>query len=776
MRGILHVTGIVQGVGFRPFIYRLAKQYHLTGYVLNMGNFGVKIEIEGEENRLKAFVNDIWEKHPQIARIDKIEEKWEDNPPKYSDFQIMKSVKRPGDLIVLPPDIAICDECLSDFNNPVKYPKRYYHYPFIACSVCGPRYTTVVDLPYDRPLTTMNKFPFCKDCAQEYQNPSDRRYHAQTFACKICGPKFTLHEKTGELVELEDPFLESIKLLKEGKILALMGIGGVHLVCTPEDDVVFELRKRKRKRKYKPFAVMAPSIKAVRTFAIITPLEEKLLTSFRRPIVLLQQNEDYYLSKEIAPGLSNIGVFLPYSGIHYLLFQNDEFPALIMTSGNISNLPMAIDRERVVQELNTLADFFLLHNRPIYQRCDDSVVRLIGDKPAIIRRSRGYVPEHIDIPFDTKQYQVIAFGPELHVTGAVLKKGRCFPTQHIGDVTSLELLDFLEGSVSHLMKLLRIEKPDAVVCDKNPVFLSTQLAQRKAREFDCELFQIQHHHAHLLGLMAEYRLNPEDEIIGIALDGVGYGKEGEVWGGEIFLASYDEFKSLAQLQLQPMPGGDRCVYYPVRMLAAMLSSKISLGELENLIRNDYLDGLPYRDNELKVLLNQLQKKKNLFYTSGMGRVLDALSALLHICLERTYEGEPAIRLEHFAMRGNKKALDFKIPNSSAHKICINTSELILQALAYLKEGKNPYDIAASAQYALATKIAEVAIELATEYSINQVGLSGGVAYNQTITLTIKQKIEMAKKQFLQPYKVPPGDAGISTGQCVFGIVQLIKNI
>ncbi|HUY00352.1 MAG TPA: carbamoyltransferase HypF [Candidatus Deferrimicrobium sp.] len=774
MKAILHITGIVQGVGFRPFIYRVAKQYHLNGFVLNMGNFGVKVEVEGKKETIEKFLHELQTNHPEIARIDNLEVEWLDIVSQYKDFNILKSVDKPGDLIVLPPDVAICNDCLTEFNDAKKFPTRYYRYPFIACSVCGPRYTTVIDLPYDRPLTTMNQFPFCTDCAREYQDPNDRRYHAQTYACRVCGPKFTLKDNTGKLIQTGDPFRDSVELLKEGRILAIMGIGGVHLVCKPEDDIVLELRRRKKERKFKPFAVMSPSIEKIRTFAKVTPLEENLLTSFRRPIILLQRSEKYYLANEIGPGLSNIGVFLPYSGIHYLLFQKYEFPALIMTSGNISNLPMAIDHENVIKELKTLADYFLLHNRPIYQRCDDSVVRVIGDKPAIIRRSRGYVPEHIDIPFDTKEFQIIAYGPELHSTGAVLKKSRCFPTQHIGDVTSLELLDFLDSSVLHLMKLLRIESPDAIVCDQNPVFLSTQLAKRKMQEYNCELFQIQHHHAHILGLMAESGLRPEEEVIGIVLDGVGYGQEGEVWGGEIFLTKYNEFESLAQLQLQPIPGGDRCVYYPVRMLAAMLSNVIPYEKLEKLIKTNYIQGLPYQENELKVLLNQLQTEQNIYYTSGMGRVLDAISALLHVCYQRTYEGEPAIRLEHFAMQGDIHALNFKIPTLTTQKLWINTSDLLLQALNYLKAGEQPTNIAASAQYALANKIAEVAVELAEDQGIKRIGFSGGVAYNASITLTIKKCVEEAGKIFLQHNKIPSGDAGVSTGQSIFGAIQLLQ--
>lgn len=774
MRGILHVTGIVQGVGFRPFVYRLAKKFGLKGYILNMGNFGVKIEVEGKQAEIAAFNEAIRTSYPPIARIDSMELEWDAKDQGYADFTILKSMERSGDIIVLPPDVAICDDCLAEFNDPNKFPSRYYHYPFIACSVCGPRYTTVVDLPYDRLRTTMDIFPFCVDCAREYQDPTDRRYHAQTYACRVCGPKFTLETREGVSIQTKNTFHEAAKLLEEGKILAVMGIGGVHLTCKPEDDVVLELRRRKKKRKYKPFAVMAPSLEKARTFAKINPIEEDLLTSFRRPIVLLEQDDGYYLSKELAPGLSNIGVFLPYSGIHCLLFRKHDFPALVMTSGNVSNRPMAIDRVQVVKELQDLADAFLLHDRPIYQRVDDSVVRVIADKAAIIRRSRGYVPEHVDIPFDTKEFQVIAFGPELHSTGAVLKKSRCYPTQHIGDVTSLELLDFLDSAVSHLMKLLRMAAPDAVVCDLNPVFLSRQLAQRKAEEYGCKLYEIQHHHAHLLGLMAEHKIMEGEEIVGIILDGVGYGKEGEVWGGELFIASYGHFESLAQLQLQPMPGGDRCVYYPVRMLAAILSSQLDRTELEELLKTDYLDGLPYRKNELKTLFSQLETKTGLYYSSGMGRVLDAVSALLHVCNERTYEGEPAIRLEHFARLGKKDTLKFRIPLTGEKKVTIGTTELLIQALEYLQQGKKPHDIAASVQYNLAKKVVEVALELAERRGIQRVGFSGGVAYNDAITATIKKEVQAAGKIFLQPSIIPPGDAGVSTGQCIYGIFHLLR--
>ncbi|MHA1378428.1 MAG: carbamoyltransferase HypF [Candidatus Helarchaeota archaeon] len=766
MKCILYVNGIVQGVGFRPFIYREAKSLHLFGYVLNLGNKGVKIEVEGKKNNIKKFIEQIRENCPPISRIDKIEVEWEKKETGFGDFKILKSLESSGDSIVLPPDISICNDCLKDFNDEENL--RYYHYPFIACSICGPRYTTVTDLPYDRPYTTMIEFPFCKDCNIEYSNPDYRRYHAQTFACNVCGPHFKLYDKDGAVFSEKETFTSAIKLLKEDNILAMMGIGGVHLVATTNEETIFKLRNRKKKRKYKPFAIMAPSIEVIKSFAEVSPLEEKLLTSFRRPIVLLEKCPDYFLSEQISPGLSTVGVFLPYSGMHYLLFENNDFPALIMTSGNISNLPMAIDRNKVLEELKDIADYFLLHNRKIYQRCDDSVVFLLNEKMTIIRRSRGFVPEHIDLPFSATDVELVAVGPELHSTASVLKKNRIYPSQHIGDVTSLELLDFLDNSINHLTKLLKMEHFDAFICDYNPVFLSTKLAKRRAAELGSRLIRVQHHHAHAAAIMAEFEIDPDSQIIGIILDGVGYGEDGKGWGGEIFLANYNKFERLAHLEYQPMPAGDRCVYYPVRMLASILSKQLPLNELRALIEGNYLAGLPHGKEELNLLLKQIKNKTNLTYSSGTGRVLDALSALLKICFERTYEGEPAIRLEHFAKKGNPKAVKFDFTIETGKETIIKTSDLIYQALQHFKDGIKPQDIAASFQFNLANKIAEVAVDFAKKEHIKNIGLSGGVAYNKAMTVNFKKYIEKHNLNFLQHETIPSGDAGVSIGQAVIG--------
>ena len=625
-------------------------------------------------------------------------------------------------------------------------------------------------MPYDRPNTTMVEFPFCVDCQQEYENPLDRRFHAQTFACNTCGPHFTLHNNNGRKIDSKNPFKLVNKLISEDNIIALMGIGGVHLVTKPTDDCILELRKRKRKRKYKPFAIMSPSIEKVKEYALVSPQEENLLTSYRRPIVLLEKSDNYKFSEQLSPGLSNVGVFLPYSGIHYLLFPNDSIDALIMTSGNISNLPMAINQKDVLSQLKGLADYFLLHDRKIYQRCDDSVVFLNNGKETIIRRSRGYVPEHYNTPFQVDDLNIIAFGPELHSTGAILKKSRIYPTQHIGDVENIETLIYLNDSIAHFMHLVSMDKPDIIACDANPIFHSSKLAREKMDEYDCILLEIQHHHAHMAKLMLENSVQEDEEVIGIVLDGVGYGLDKKAWGGEILKVNYSDIERLAHLEYHYMPSGDRCAYYPVRMLISILSKSLSLNEIRELIEINYLQGLPHGKMELDTILNQL-RLINHPESSSMGRILDSLSALLNVCYERTYEGEPAIKLEHFAKNG-ENSLSFEVKCKTNGKIpYLITSDLLVQALNYLTEGKKKQDIAYSFIFHLTKAIAKLAIENAQDQNIMKIGFSGGVAHNVFITKILKNEIEKVGLKFLQHEKTPPGDAGISIGQAISAVAK-----
>jgi len=785
----IRITGIVQGVGFRPFLYNLARSLNLNGYILNRGNAGVRLILQGNSQNLKNFLEDIKIKKPKISFIEEIEIEYLDYHEKFQNLEIRQSEQGRGISLTLPPDIAICDECLKDMNDPQK--SKYYKYPFIACAVCGPRYTTVTELPYDRERSTMIKFPFCKkadpkSCVQEYLDFMNRRFHAQTFACSVCGPHYSLYNMNGEMIRngsIDSILHETAKMVNEGQILAVKGVGGTHLVSLANDETILKLRERKGERKYKPFAVMVPNLNVIKNDLRISTKEMELITSFRRPIVLLERKESLdksIISKQVAPGLSNVGIMLPYSGIHYLLFQYIDEKPLIFTSGNKSYIPMAIENKEIFDQLQGLADVFLLHNRPIYQRADDSVLRIHDNLVKLIRRSRGYVPEYLALPFDVNLQGALATGPELATTGAILRGNRIFPTQHIGHVTHLETYDFLKTSLFHMKNLLQIKDSEVnfIACDAHPEFITTKFGKELSTQFNVPLYPVQHHFAHILGLMAESKVKPEEKIIGISTDGVGYGEDGNVWGGEIFLSSYDDYSRIGHLEYQPMVGGDRCVKYPARMLASILLKELGVGAASKFFNNFGLkNDLEYKEKELKTLISQFERANNEFpsenipLTSSTGRIFDVVSYTLRACDIKTYRGEPAMRLEGLASRGNPENIRLKIKISKINNISIiNSSKLILDIIELLKDKKNRQsDIAAKFQIEIALAFSEVAKEIAELQGINKVGLTGGVAYNYSFAKTIKEDIESEGFEFLEHNLVAPGDAGISTGQLIGGL-------
>ncbi|MFX0048854.1 MAG: carbamoyltransferase HypF, partial [Candidatus Hermodarchaeota archaeon] len=711
----LEITGIVQGVGFRPFLYNLARNHDLKGIILNRGNAGVHLKLQGNRENLDKFIVNIKKKKPSISYIEKLLIKELESSENYTDLKIKKSEEGRGISLTLPPDIAICDDCLRDMQNPEL--KKYYNYPFIACAVCGPRYTTVIDLPYDRERSTMVNFPLCKNaepesCTTEYTDFQNRRFHAQTFACSICGPNYQLYDRKRNLIATQsiDKILRITReRILEGEIAAIKGIGGVHLVCLANDDkTILKLRRRKGKRKYKPFAVMVPNLEILRNSLKISDKERELMASFRRPIVLLEKDLNFRnsnISEYVAPGLNNIGIMLPYSGIHYLLFDHIGEQPLVYTSGNKSNIPMAIDNDIIFDQLSTLADFFLLHNRPIYQRADDSVLRIHDNKVKLIRRSRGYVPEYLLMPFDINIPGAISTGPELSVTGAILRNNRIFPTQHIGNVTHLETYEFLKQSLLHMKKLLQIKDNEIefIACDLHPGFTTTKLAQELRDQYNTEIYNVQHHYAHIISLMVENKVLPNEKIVGISVDGVGYGDDGNIWGGEIIISSYNTYKRLGQLQYQPMIGGDRCTKFPARMAASIILNSTSIGESKEIFEKIGLkNDLEYKDTELDALISQFENinkssfSQNIPLTSSTGRIFDTVSYLLGVSKIKTYRGEPAMRLEGFASKGNPDKIDFEIKyyKKKGH-FFINTSEIIRKVLDLIENPKNnKHDIAA----------------------------------------------------------------------------------
>jgi len=748
----IKVTGIVQGVGFRPFIYRIAVKNSLKGYVRNRGDAGVEILLEGEEKSIKNFLKALTKKKPPLARIHETIISSLKGENEHEDFKILRSSEETElSGSVIPPDIAICDECLRELRDP-KDPRHDYF--FITCTNCGPRYTVIERLPYDRENTTMRDFPMCSFCESEYRNPLNRRFHAQTVACPKCGPKAYLTTNSGEPVDCKDDIREAGKLLSEGFIVAIKGYGGFHVAATTTiDEPIARLRKVKH-RHQKPFAVMAPSLDVIKSFANVSPEEAKLLTSYTRPIVLLNKNENYQLSELIAPGLHNIGVMLPYTGLHYMLFDEVDEPAFIMTSANPPNQPIVKDNDEALKRLGDVVDYFLFHNRQIAYRCDDSVVRLHGKHTVFIRRSRGYAPAPIVLKEKSK-HCVVGLGGELNNTACVLLRNKAFVSQHIGDVENVETRTFLKNAVEHLVRLTN-SQVEAVACDLHPKFTTTKLAQELAEENGWQLVQVQHHHAHIAALMAEHGVK---EMVGISCDGYGYGSDGEAWGGEILLCTHEspKFKRLAHLQKHPLIGGDLATKYPLRMAAGILQKAVEVREW--LLNNK--NRFPHGEKEVQVILHQLEKGYGFIQTTSCGRVLDAVAAVLGICYERTYEGEPAMKLESAAIKGK----DVLKTEPKIKGDILDTTQILLEIFEN-REKHSKADLAYSAHAYLAKGLATLAIEKALENSVKTVGFSGGVACNELLAITIRKLVEDSGLKFLVHETIPPGDGGLSLGQAL----------
>jgi len=741
-------------VGFRPFIYRTAVRNGLTGYVRNRGDAGVEILLEGNEQRIQSFLHDLKEKKPPLAQIHDIITTTLQGKSEHAKFTIYKSSEETAlSGSITPPDIAICNECLQELRNP-KDPR--YEYFFITCTNCGPRFTIIERLPYDRENTTMREFPLCGYCQKEYSDPLNRRFHAQTVACPKCGPKVYLTTRNGEPIRHEDPVREAGRLISEGAILAIKGYGGFHVAAsTTKEKPLMTLRKAKHRRT-KPFAIMARSLSATKTFAEVTAKEEELLTSYARPIVLLNKNSQFSLSPLVAPDLHNVGVMLPYTGLHYMLFDRVGDVAFVMTSANPPDQPIVKDNDEALKTLGDTVDYFLFHNRKIAYRCDDSVTRVHGNHNAFIRRSRGYAPAPIMLTEKAKRC-VVGLGGELNNTSCVLFENKAFISQHVGDVENIETKAFLQEATNHLIRLTN-SHINAVACDLHPKFTTTNLAKELAEKNGWQLIPVQHHHAHIAALMIEHAV---DEIVGIACDGYGYGVDGEAWGGEILLCTREsaDFKRLAHLEPQPLLGGDAATRYPLRMAAGILNKKVNVEDW--LLQNS--QHLPHGETEAKLMLQQLKKANNITETTSCGRVLDAVAAVLGLCHERTYEGEPAMKLESAAMKG-KDTLKMK---PIINRDTLDTTQL-LSAIFENRDKAAKADLAYSAHAYLARGLASLAIEKARENGVKTVGFSGGAACNEILASLMRETVEAAGLRFLVHEAVPAGDGGISFGQAVVG--------
>lgn len=757
----VRVIGIVQGVGFRPFIERLAKKIGLKGFVRNIGGSEVEIFVEGSIEQIEEFIEKIRELKPPPCEIEELY--LEDAKPMgFNKFEIKPSLTTFKEPSMIPPDIGICEKCLEEVLDKNS---RWYKYPFNSCAWCGPRYSMMYKVPYDRENTAMRDFPLCEDCQLEYDDINNiRRHHAQGISCPKCGPRIWLVDNRGELVEEKNVIEVVSKLLDEGYIVSIKGLGGFHIASlATDDDVVLELRKRKR-RKEKPFALMALDLETIEEFSYINPLLEKQLTSPQKPIVLLPKKENSFISKFVAPGLHLIGVMLPYTALHYLILKGVKDRVLIMTSGNPIGKPMCTTNECALKNLKNIVDYHLLHNREIVNRVDDSVVRETDGYITFLRRSRGYAPKWIRIPIKVNDV-ILAFGADLQTAGAVLFDDKLILTQYIGDVDEFENLDFLSKTLEFFIKTYNLDKRKyIIVSDKHPLYSSTKLAEEWSEKFNSPIFRVQHHHAHIASAMIENKIPMDDKVIGIAIDGVGLGNDNMIWGGEVLEVSYNNFLRLGHLEYQPMPSGDKATYYPLRMLVGILSKKMDYDEIFDLFKkNDLISKLKYGERELEISY-KLARRDDTIKTSSIGRALDAVSALLGVCFERTYEGEPAMKLESFARGSNRYIdIDIKVVKEKSMQI-VKTSEMIVDLIEYMNEDKK--SIAYTFQKMLGESLAEIAIKEARKRGIDRIFVSGGAAVNSIIISSIKRKCEEEEIKFYLQTKLPAGDGGIAAGQAI----------
>ncbi len=741
------INGIVQGVGFRPWVYRLAHQYALAGFISNDSS-GVKIEVEGAPDRIEQFRTSLQAEPPPLAKIDSCH--WEELTPQgQSEFRIQLSESHRSAATLISPDISVCNDCLHEMYDPSD---RRYRYPFINCTNCGPRFTIVESVPYDRPRTSMKIFPMCPDCEREYNDPLDRRFHAQPVACPACGPKITAHSGEKEL-SVTDPISWGKDFLRDGQVLALRGLGGFHLaVDASNEQAVQRLRDRKH-RQLKPLAMMVPDTYRIRKYCRVSDEEEALLTGLTRPIVLLRRLDD---TSGIAPSVAYdncyFGFMLPYTPLHHLLLEDVD--SLVMTSGNLSEEPIAIDNDEALHRLAAIADGFLLHNRDILQRCDDSIVRHTAGDVRMIRRARGYVPQPVTLarPF-TKT--ILAVGGELKNTVAVTRDHQIFLSQHIGDLDNPAALGFFEHCIGHLKQILEIE-PKLIACDLHPEYLSTKWARGQT---DLPVVPVQHHHAHLVSVMAENGVS--DRTIGIILDGTGYGTDNTIWGGEVLVGDATGFDRFAWLNPVPLPGGTAAIKEPWRMALAYLQYAYG----NELVHLDLPVLSAIKDSRRDTVLSMIDKRLNCPMTSSCGRLFDGISAILGLCSENNYEAQAAIKLEQTAtLLGDSLSQLEQVPSIGTGPISFTD---IIQRIVHMVTEQQPQPLIAAAFHSmLVERFIAAAIAARDQTNITYVGLSGGVYQNALLLDYMLRRLTAEGFTVLTHRTVPTNDGAVALGQAV----------
>ena len=747
----ISIRGVVQGVGFRPFVYQLAGKHNLKGWVCNTSG-DVKIDAEGKKAALDQFLADLERLAPPRASIESISTTSEPAIG-YEHFEVRESVSEEGKYQLVSPDIATCPACLKELLSP---DDRRYRYPFTNCTNCGPRFTIIEDIPYDRPKTTMRRFKMCPQCQQEYDNPLDRRFHAQPNACSRCGPRLQLVNSTGNPLPETDALAAANKLLREGNIVAIKGLGGFLLACDATNDKAVELLRKRKQRPYKPLAIMLDTIKGVKEQCQISRTEEELLTSPQCPIVLLRRKAESSVSPLVAPQLNYLGVMLPYTPLHHVLLRETGLP-LVMTSGNLSEEPITKDNDEAMRRLQGIADYFLLHNRDIYTRYDDSVTMVERGKPQLIRRARGYAPYPIHLPFKAKQ--VLACGAELKNTFCLTRDEYAFVSQHIGDMENLETLEHFETTLELYKRLFRLQ-PETVAYDMHPEYLSTKYAlAMTAESTEMTFIPVQHHHAHIVSCMIDNGF--QEPVIGVAFDGTGFGSDGHIWGGEFLVADYRGFNRLGHLQYVPLPGGAAAIERPYRMAISYLFCLLGKTAL-----NRDLSFLSQVDSlEIDLIKKQIEKGINSPLTSSCGRLFDAVSALIGVRGKIDYEAQAAIELEMVVDESETGSYPFAIIEQNDMNI-VHLDELFSAILTDIGKGASSASISTKFHRTIAQVVMQMCKRLASQTGVNKVALSGGVFQNRLLLRLTVAALEGAGLGVLTHSEVPANDGGISLGQAV----------
>jgi hydrogenase maturation protein HypF len=754
-RKAVDVAGIVQGVGFRPFVYRLANECNLTGFIAN-SPAGVTIEIQGEPELIDRFLERLPAELPPLARITELLSR-DAEPQPESTFRILSSLLDAPPKALISPDVTICGDCLREMMNPRD---RRFRYPFINCTNCGPRFTIIRDIPYDRARTTMASFPMCPACQAEYHDPTNRRFHAQPNACWDCGPLVQLWSADGCLKDVAEPLREASKLLEQDHIIAVKGLGGFHLACNARSESAVNVLRERKRRIEKPFAVMLRRIEDAERFCEVDDAAKKLLLSIERPIVLLPRRSDSGLVESLAPGNRFLGVFLPYTPLHHLLLASGKCDALVMTSANLSEEPIAIDNAEAVRRLQGIADAFLVHNRDILRRCDDSVIRLASGRPQMLRRSRGFVP--VPVPLEQESLPILAVGGELKNTICIIRGSEGFLSQHIGDLENLESYSFFGEAVQHLQRILDIH-PKVIAYDLHPDYFSTKWAQQQE---GLQLIGVQHHHAHIASCMAENHL--DGKVIGIALDGTGYGTDGAVWGGEVLLADYNDFERAGHFEYIPLPGGTAAIHEPWRVALSYL--------LKHYVKDLGTLDLPFLrridERRRNVIQQMIDRQVHSPRTSSCGRLFDAVAALIGLRSTVNYEAQAAIELEmaaHDSSDASAYPFDL-IPDGSHWQI--GTLSLFQWLLRDLRRQEPVADISRRFHAGLALIFVDLAEKIREQTQLNRVCLSGGCFHNVLLFQLMLDGLRAKSFAVYFHSEVPAGDGGLSLGQALIAAHRL----